>query len=124
MLLQPVEKTAVSYTLCQEIIDVKEAPFRVPTDNTDSAYLDADKMKHPLQLRKWKSGDSFIPYGMTSRKKVRDYLRDKKCSRFDKEEQCVVVCGEEIVWLVGLRTDERFKVTDRTQRVLKLWVKT
>lgn len=124
LLLQPVEKTAVSYTLCQEIIDVKEAPFRVPTDNTDCAYLDADKMKLPLQLRKWKSGDCFIPYGMTSRKKVRDYLRDKKRSRFDKEKQCVVVCGEEIVWLVGLRTDERFKVTDRTQRVLKLWVKT
>lgn len=86
----------------------------------DMAFLDADKVILPLEIRKWKSGDKFHPLGMTGKKKVSDYLTDKKMTLFEKEKQYVVCSEGHIVWLVGERIDDRFKVTDRTKRVLVL----
>lgn len=86
------------------------------------ACVDADKITLPLQLRKWRSGDVFIPFGMKGSKKVRDYLRDRKRSLYEKEEQLVVVSGEEIVWLVNERIDQRFCVTDDTKEVIQLTI--
>ena len=86
------------------------------------AQLDADLIKEPLVVRRWQPGDRFVPLGMKGWKKVRDYLRDRKLSRFEKEEQCVVCMGNEIVWLVNERIDNRFKVTDATQRIMRLEV--
>ena len=87
------------------------------------ACLDAAKIVHPLLLRKWKSGDVFMPYGMKGSKKVRDYLRDRKLSLFEKDEQLVVTCGEKIVWLVNERVDQRFCVTSETKEVLEITLK-
>ena len=75
-----------------------------------------------MTLRKWQAGDKFIPFGMRGFKKVRDYLRDRKFSRFDKENQYVVCSGEDIVWLVNERTDNRFRVTENTRKVILLRV--
>ena len=74
-------------------------------------------------MRVWSSGDRFIPLGMQNYKKVRDYLRDRKMSLFEKEKQQVVVSGGEIVWLVNERIDQRFRVTGQTRRVLLLQVR-
>lgn len=93
----------------------------VPT-TAAAAYIDADKVKHPLLLQTWKSGDWFIPYGMKHRKKIRDFLRDVKLSIFCKESQLVVKSGEDIVWVVNHRTDDRYKITDKTSRVFRLTV--
>lgn len=100
----------------------KDPNFQV-IRNRMVACLDADKVRFPFEVRKWRSGDTFIPYGMRGRKKVRDYLRDRKLSLYEKEEQLVVECGGEIVWLVNERVDQRFCVTDETREVLQLTLK-
>ena len=97
------------------------ADFVIPKDK-HIACLDADKVCHPLNLRKWQVGDKFVPFGMTGKKKVSDYLTDKKFSLLQKERQWVVSSGEDIVWLVNERTDNRFRITEKTTRVLRIWV--
>jgi tRNA(Ile)-lysidine synthase len=84
------------------------------------AYMDADKVTLPLEIRKWKKGDKFVPFGMKGKKNVSDYLTDKKFSLFQKENQYVACSKGEIIWLVGERTDDRFKITEKTQRSLIL----
>lgn len=96
--------------------------FVIPRDR-HLACIDADKVKEPLYIRKWQLGDKFVPFGMTGKKKVSDYLTDRKFSLYEKENQCVVCCGEEIVWLVNERTSNRFRVTEKTKRVLILSIK-
>lgn len=96
-----------------------DSGFEVPRRN-DIAYLDADKLSGELKLRKWQSGDRFVPFGMKGFKKVRDYLRDRKLSLFEKEKVMVVTSGDEIVWLVNERTDNRFRVDSNTKNVLEL----
>ena len=87
------------------------------------AYLDADKIVKPLKVRKWMKGDKFVPYGMKGKKKVSDYMTDRKFSLLDKEKQYVVCCGDDIVWLVNERSDNRYRVTETTQKILMLKLK-
>mgnify|MGYP002544435942 CR=1 FL=1 len=84
---------------------------------------DADAVEGQLILRRWQSGDRFVPFGMKGFKSVRNYLRDKKVSRFEKDRQLVVCDGNRIVWLVNERVDNRFRVTSDTHRILRLEVK-
>lgn len=84
------------------------------------ALLDADKLKFPLHARRWKEGDSFIPLGMTGHKKVSDYLVDKKVPMAEKKRQFVILSGDNIVWLAGRRIDDRYRITDKTENVLKI----
>lgn len=81
-------------------------------------YADADKLSFPLTLRKWQSGDWFVPFGMKGRKKLSDFFTDRKFSLADKENAWVLSSGENIVWIVGERPDERFKVTESTENVM------
>ena len=87
-------------------------------DNT--ALIDADKLQYPLRLRRWKEGDWFIPLGMIGRKKLSDYLIDKKVSVAQKRRQFVLLSGDDIVWVVGRRLDDRFCITRSTENVLKI----
>ena len=91
--------------------------FVIPKDK-NTACLDADKLVQPLVVRKWRKGDSFIPFGMKGKKNVSDYLTDRKFSLFQKEKQYVVCSADRIVWLVGERSDDRFRVTEGTKRIL------
>lgn len=84
------------------------------------ALIDADKLKYPLRLRRWHEGDWFQPLGMSGRKKISDYLIDKKVSMAQKSRQFVLLSGDDIVWVVGRRLDDRFAITKRTERVLKI----
>ena len=104
--------------LCLERMEVNP-PFSVPHNNKE-AYVDAEKVQGELTLRKWQSGDKIIPFGMKGFKSVRNYLRDKKFSRFKKERQWVVCDGDRIVWLVNERLDNRFRVTSETRFVINL----
>lgn len=90
--------------------------FAIPRDR-QTACFDADKLSGPLSLRLWKQGDSFVPFGMKGRKKVSDYLTDRKFSLLQKERQWVLCCGDDIAWLVGERSDNRFRVDEHTRRV-------
>ena len=84
------------------------------------ALLDADLLRYPLRRRRWREGDTFIPFGMEGRKKVSDYLIDRKVSLPEKQRQFVLLSGDEIVWLVGRRIDDRYRLTDRTENVLRI----
>jgi tRNA(Ile)-lysidine synthase len=83
------------------------------------ATLDADKVLFPLTLRPVQTGDRFQPFGMQGSRLVSDFLTDRKCSLIDKKRQLVVTDREGcIVWLVGMRTDQRFAVESSTNHVL------
>ena len=84
------------------------------------ALIDADKLQFPLRLRRWKEGDWFVPLGMSGRKKLSDYLIDKKVSIAQKKRQFVLLSGDDIVWVVGRRLDDRFCITRSTENVLKI----
>lgn len=84
------------------------------------ALLDADKLKFPLRVRRWQEGDWFVPFGMSGRKKLSDYLIDKKVSMAEKSRQFVLLSGDDIVWVVGRRLDDRYAITRKTENVLKI----
>lgn len=83
------------------------------------AQLDYDKLTFPLQLRRWQAGDRFHPLGMKGSKLLSDFFVDQKMTTRQKEECCVLATADDqIVWVVGRRIDERYKVTDKTKTVL------
>lgn len=106
---------SVLYYQRVEIDDVEN--FDVPDH---IAQVDADKLTYPLTLRRWREGDSFVPYGMSGHKKVSDFLIDAKVSIPEKERQFVLLSQGEIVWLVGRRIDDRFRLTSATENVLRI----
>ncbi|MCJ7555040.1 MAG: tRNA lysidine(34) synthetase TilS [Ignavibacteriaceae bacterium] len=83
-------------------------------------YISGDNLSKKLIIRKWQNGDKFIPLGMKGEKKVSDFLIDIKMSRLEKQNQFVLVDGDKIIWLIGKRVDNRFKITDETKKVLQL----
>lgn len=84
------------------------------------ALLDYSKLHFPLVVRKWKKGDSFWPFGMYKRKKLSDFFRDEKMSVPEKENTWLLCSGEKIVWVIGRRIDNRFKVTPKTQFIYRV----
>lgn len=96
--------------------------FIIPRDRT-TACFDADKLSQPLSLRPWKAGDTFVPFGMKGKKKVSDYLTDHKFSLLQKERQWVLCCGSDIAWLVGERSDNRFRVDENTRKITIIRIK-
>lgn len=91
--------------------------FSVSRD-AGTATLDASDIHFPLMLRPWQAGDRFVPFGMTGSKLVSDYLTDKKKNYFEKRRQLVVAdATDAVLWLVGERTDNRYRVTRHTVSV-------
>ena len=74
-------------------------------------------MKFPLILRRWEDGDYFYPIGLNGRKKLSDYFVDNKFSRIEKEECYLLFSGEDIIWIIGHRMDDRFKIISNTKKV-------
>jgi tRNA(Ile)-lysidine synthase len=83
-------------------------------------FVDKDMLEYPLTLRSWQEGDMFFPIGMEGKKKVSKYFKDDKLSLIEKEKSQLLCSGKKIVWIVGRRTDNRFKVTESTQHILKI----
>lgn len=84
------------------------------------ACLDLDKLEFPLIIRKWEQGDYFRPFGMKNMKKLSDYFIDMKLSILEKENLWLLTSGPEIVWIIGLRIDDRFRISSGTKKVLKI----
>lgn len=101
--------------ICEEKMYTPD--FHIPKGK-EFACFDADKLDAPLHCRKWQMGDVFVPFGMKGKKKISDYLIDRKFSIREKEHQWVLCCGERIAWLIGERTDNRFRIDEHTQRVV------
>jgi tRNA(Ile)-lysidine synthase len=85
-------------------------------------HVDAEKVSFPLTIRKWTIGDSFFPYGMKNRKKLSDFFIDNKLSLIDKENVWLLLTGNEILWIVGYRSDNRFRISDKTEQILEISV--
>ncbi len=86
------------------------------------ALLDCDKLTYPLTLRRWQEGDYMNPLGMHGRKLISDMLIDMKVSMPAKNRQFVLLSGDEVVWLVGRRIDERYKITPSTENVMRITI--
>jgi tRNA(Ile)-lysidine synthase len=84
------------------------------------ACLDLEKLEFPLLMRKWQEGDYFQPLGMTGFKKLSDFFIDEKVPVHQKENTWLFCSGEKIVWIVGMRIDNRFKIDSKTNQVLKI----
>ena len=83
----------------------------------DTAYFDYEKLFFPLVIRKWKSGDKFIPSGMKGFKKLSDYFIDNKINRLLKEKILLICSNDDIIWVIGHRIDERYKATSKTKKM-------
>lgn len=88
--------------------------------NKNIIYLDKCKITYPLTIRRWRLGDWFVPFGMKGKKKISDYFTDEKYSIFDKEEAWLLCSGEDILWLIGERADDRFKIGTDTVEIVKI----
>ena len=92
-------------------------------DLTAHESFDYDKIKFPLRLRKRKTGDIFFPFGMKGSKKLSKFFKDEKYSKLEKENAWLLVDDEDrIVYLVGKRMDERFKITKHTHKFLNIYL--
>ncbi|CDA86556.1 tRNA(Ile)-lysidine synthase [Bacteroides sp. CAG:754] len=119
LLLEKIQSEDKEELPFQIIKEEKEytSDFQIPRKK-GTACFDADKLDETISYRKWRTGDTFIPFGMKGKKKVSDYLTDRKFSISQKERQWVLCCGERIAWLIGERTDNRFRIDETTRRVV------
>jgi len=90
------------------------------TTDSSVAMLDAAEITFPLLLRKWKQGDYFYPLGMKKKKKINRFLTDQKLSLPQKENTWVIEMNKKIIWIAGMRIDDRFRVTDASEKIIKI----
>lgn len=89
--------------------------------NPSAAYIDAEKIKFPLLVRSWQTGDNFCPIGMKKlKKKISDFFTDQKFSLKQKKECLLLVSEDKIAWIVSYRLDDRFKITSSTRKILHI----
>ncbi|MCC9071188.1 tRNA lysidine(34) synthetase TilS [Flavobacterium sp. F-65] len=93
----------------------------ITIDSNKAIFVDSEKIRFPLLLRKWKEGDVFYPFGMNGKsKKVSKLFKDEKLSLIEKENTWILCSENQIVWVVGIRQDERFKIENTTNKILKI----
>lgn len=92
----------------------------ISVQSTNTIFVDEDLLQFPLILRRWQEGDVFQPFGMIGKKKLSKYFKDEKFSLLDKANIWLLCSDDKIVWIVGQRQDERFKVTATTTKILKI----
>ncbi|MDF4203344.1 tRNA lysidine(34) synthetase TilS [Maribacter sp. SA7] len=110
----------------------EEVPLNLPVNlkftvvserynNLDTViYIQKNTLKYPLTVRKWKMGDYFYPLGLNRKKKLSKFFKDEKVDVLSKEKTWLLCSGEQIVWVIGMRADHRFRVDDTTQEILKI----
>ncbi len=107
--------------------DEADALFGTRTDIKDAnekfaktIFVDKDLLNFPLSVRGWCEGDYFYPFGMKGKKKLSKYFKDEKLSLPEKERIQILSSGNDIIWVIGRRADDRFKVTNNTEHILKI----
>lgn len=109
--------TDVNFPLNLKLCQVDD----ITIDSNKAIFVDAEKIQFPLVLRKWNEGDVFLPFGMNGKsKKVSKLFKDEKLSLIEKEKTWILCSDNQIVWIVGIRQDERFKIENTTNKILKI----
>lgn len=99
-----------------------EMPSR-SNQNKNIEFISGDNIESEFILRNWEKGDRFYPLGMTGSKKISDYFVDSKINISEKNEIQILENKKRIVWVVGNRINDRFKITNKTKKVVKLcWI--
>jgi tRNA(Ile)-lysidine synthase len=98
---------------------LRTSDFIIPNELASIA-IDSDKIEFPLIVRKWEQGDYFYPLGMNKKKKLSDYFIDNKYSIIDKQNALLLISKMQIVWIIGNRIDNRFKIGEKTKNILLL----
>ncbi|MFA5541516.1 MAG: tRNA lysidine(34) synthetase TilS [Bacteroidales bacterium] len=112
--------TSIKFPLSLEMEFLKDLSFIKIPKTKDIAMLDADKLEFPLILRKWKKGDYFYPYGLKGEKKISEFYKNLKYSIVDKENQWLLCSNDHIVWVIGQRIDDRYKITNKTKTIYRI----
>ena len=89
-------------------------------DSPWTALLDGDRISYPLELRSFRKGDTFVPLGMSGHKKLKDFFIDLKISSRERALVPILASRDHIIWVCGLRVDDRYKVTPETKRIVKV----
>ena len=130
LILSPVD---FSVEKQEYFIDANQRVVNVPLNITFSPvadrtivsnktiFVDSNKLQYPLLLRRWNEGDQFQPFGMDGKsKKISKFFKDEKLSLLEKENTWLLCSNNRIVWIVGHRQDERFKIENTTKDILKI----
>lgn len=117
-------------TLCQNLEELEALGFEIEEFFMDqppqfpapkhTIYIDAAKMEFPVLVRAWEEGDTFIPFGMNGKQKVSDLFNNLKINRLKKKQIPILLIGDQIAWVVGIRADHRFRITTQTQHYYKI----
>lgn len=94
----------------------------IDTKGENTVFVDKEKLKFPLIVRKWQIGDYFYPHGLKGKKKLSKFFKDEKYSLIAKENQWLLCSGNDIMWVIRKRADDRFKVTEKTNQILKIQI--
>jgi len=99
--------------------EISKNHFMLPTASPQEAFLDLDKLKWPLRARNFRTGDKFIPLGVNGFKKVKDIFIDNKIPSEERKKIPILVSRDDIVWVYGIRIDDRYKIKQETKRILR-----
>jgi tRNA(Ile)-lysidine synthase len=110
-IFSPIKLSIKRYTKTNDFKFSKES---------NTAFLDADKIEYPLIVRKWQQGDYFMPLGMKNLKKLSDFFIDNKISIYYKEKTWILESSNKIVWIIDMRIDDRYKITKHTKNILEI----
>lgn len=130
IIIQPIEKEILPKEFIINSIDgTIHLPIKLQFEETTLSEFSSNKKEititypdslFPLKLRRWKNGDKFRPFGMEGFKKLSDFFKDHKFSLFEKENVWILESKEHIIWVVGYRMDDRCKVVEGENKLLKV----
>jgi len=116
-----IENLSIPIKLNFNILEIANISMNsIRNAKKNEIYIDMETIDLPLVIRKWQAGDYFYPIGMKGKKKLSDYYKDQKISTFKKEKNWLLCSHKKIVWIIGQRADDRFKITPKTTKVLHI----